>query len=251
MTIAILSAMAEENASLVQQMESVRSVEIAQRIYHTGTLWGRDVVVVFSHWGKVAAASTATILIHHFKVTEILFTGVAGAIDPTLRIGDIVIADMLYQHDMDARPMIERHEIPLLGIAGMAANTDRLEQLEKASQNFVKHDLKQVISSDTLTSFSLSEPSVKIAAIASGDQFISSTEKVNDIRSRLSNVACVEMEGGAIAQVCTEFSVPFSVVRTISDSANEHAAVDFPRFISEVAQVYSLGIVQRLFKKAF
>ena len=63
MTIAILSAMAEENASLMAHMTDVRIIEAGQRTYYQGQLWGQSVVVVFSHWGKVAAASTVTYLI--------------------------------------------------------------------------------------------------------------------------------------------------------------------------------------------
>jgi adenosylhomocysteine nucleosidase len=53
------------------------------------------------------------------------------------------------------------------------------------------------------------------------------------------------MEGAAVAQVCHEFGLPFGVVRTISDDANEHAPVDFMRFVERVAARYTLGIVTR------
>lgn len=249
MRIAILSAMAEENASLVEQMSDVRVSDIGRRQYYCGRLWGVDVVVVFSHWGKVAAASTATVLITHFKVDEVIFTGVAGAIDPTLGVGDVVIASQLYQHDMDVRPIIERHEIPLLGIAAMPSSILRQQQLMTCAQKFVTTQIEQMMSSKIIDEFSLQSPKVVLAAIASGDQFVSSVASVNDLRSRLPDVACVEMEGGAVAQVCLEFDIPFSVIRTLSDSADEEAGIDFPRFIKEAAQIFSSGIVKNLFEQ--
>lgn len=247
MPIAVLSAMAEENASLVHQMVDVQRTEIGKRVYHEGCLWGVDVVVVFSHWGKVAAASTASVLINRFNVSEIIFTGVAGAIDHTLNVGDVVIASDLYQHDMDARPLIARHEIPLLGVSAMPSDTSRRKPLMDAANTFVKTQLAHELPAEIVTEFSLQQPFVTTAAIASGDQFISSTQQVVDLRERLPDVVCVEMEGGAVAQVCTEFNIPFSIIRTISDAANEQAGIDFPRFVKEAAQLYSMGIVRNLF----
>lgn len=246
MTIAIMSAMAEENASLLSHMTNVSTTEIGRRIYHTGELWGQPVVIVFSHWGKVAAASTVTHLISCMDVQEVIFTGVAGGIHESLNVGDIVIAKALYQHDMDASPIIPRHEIPLMGVAAIESNAERRFQLRQAAENFVSKNLKTALSAQTREEFSLDALKVITADIASGDQFISSNDAVEDLRTRLPSVACVEMEGAAIAQVCQDYSMPFSVVRTISDSANDSAHIDFPKFIKEVAQVYTLGILRSL-----
>ena len=170
----------------------------------------------------------------------------AGGIDRTLNIGDIVVATDLYQHDMDARPIIERHEIPLLGVAAMPSSVPRRGQLLEAARRFVDSQLLDALSADTISEFSLHSPKVLSAPVASGDQFISTEQRVDDIRSRLPGVACVEMEGASVAQVCTEFGIPFSVVRTISDAANEQAGIDFPKFIRSVARIYSLNIVKNL-----
>ena len=248
MTIAIMSAMAEENASLLSQMTNVSTIEVGRRVYHTGELWGQPVVTVFSHWGKVAAASTVTHLISCMDVQEVIFTGVAGGIHESLNIGDIVIAKALYQHDMDASPIIPRHEIPLMGVTEIESDASRRVQLQEAAEGFVDNDLNSVLSEQIREEFALNSPKVVTADIASGDQFISSNEAVQDLRQRLPSVACVEMEGAAIAQVCHDYTVPFSVVRTISDAANDSAHIDFPRFIEEVAQIYTLGILRSLLK---
>lgn len=249
MTIAIMSAMVEENASLLNHMTDVIPIEAGGREYLRGNLWGQSVVIVFSHWGKVAAASTVTHLIACMDVQEVIFTGVAGGIHDNLQVGDIVVAEQLYQHDMDASPIIPRHEIPLMGVASIESDPSRRLQLTSAAQDFIDTHLSVDLSQQVRDEFSLQSPKVVTADIASGDQFISSNEAVEDLRERLPNVACVEMEGAAVAQVCQNYKIPFSVVRTISDAANDSAHVDFPKFIEAVAQAYTLGIIRSLFLK--
>lgn len=245
--IAIMSAMEEECVSLINLMQNTQETFIAGRTYHVGELWDKEVVVVFSRWGKVAAASTTVILIREFKASEVIFTGVAGAIDKTLCVGDVIIGTSLYQHDLDARPMLAQYEIPLLGIVGIETDRNRRQQLYQAAVKFIDTELTKVVSKQSLDEFSLSKPKVILAGIATGDQFITDDEHAATIKNNLPDVVCVEMEGGAVAQVCNEYGVRFSVVRTISDSADSHASIDFPKFVAVVAQVYSLGIIRLLF----
>lgn len=240
-----MSAMHEENASIVEEMSIENKQTIGARTYYTGKLLGQSVVVVFSHWGKVAASITATSLINLFDAKEIIFTGVAGAIDTRLGIGDIVIGTDLYQHDMDVSPLIPRHEIPLLGTAAIAADESIRSRLASAARQFIENDFSKMLAEDAIRSFNLQSPRVQLAAIASGDQFVSQNALSADIKQRLPEVACVEMEGAAVAQVCESFGVPFGVIRTISDGANESSDMDFQAFVSSVARVYSLGILKR------
>ena len=107
--------MREEIETLIHEIEVSDKVVKGMRSYYKGKLWEKEVVLVFSRWGKVASATPATHLITDFEVSEILFTGVAGAVDSTLNIGDVVIGDAMYQHDMDASPLLEPFEVPLLG----------------------------------------------------------------------------------------------------------------------------------------
>jgi len=234
--------MHEENASIVNDMQVDHEVDIGGRTYYSGRLCGKEVVVVFSHWGKVAASITATTLITKFAADEIIFTGVAGAINNTISIGDIVIGNNLYQHDMDASPIIERHEIPLLGRAEIATTHIIQEKLKAATEQFLLSDFEQSVGQSAKAQFNIDKPSVIVADIASGDQFVSDVNLAVDILGRLPSVACVEMEGAAVAQVCEAFGLPFGLVRTISDGANDQSDNDFPAFISQVAQAYSLGV---------
>ncbi len=113
--IGILGAMPEEINGIVSLLKDKTEVVKGMRTYYLGSINNIEVVVVFSRWGKVASATTVTHLIVEFGITELFFTGVAGAINPDLNIGDIVIASSLIQHDLDARPIMKRFEIPLLG----------------------------------------------------------------------------------------------------------------------------------------
>src|SRR5262249_35396261 len=219
-----------------------------QRCYTSGHRWGAHVVLVFSRWGKVAAPATATHLIADFGVAEILFTGVAGAAQPGLNVGDVVVGARLWQHDMDARPLFPRHEIPLLSRSSFATDEKRRDQLLQAAATFLSHDLPRAASDATRAAFHIQSPKAVEGDIASGDKFFADRADLADLLLRLPTIAAVDMESAAVAQVCHEYSVPFTVVRTISDAADESAAHDFPRFVTQVASAYSHGILRRLFK---
>jgi adenosylhomocysteine nucleosidase len=245
--IGIMSAMPEEIAGLVAEMGSPTwTVRAGMRTYHRGFLWGQPAILVFSRWGKVAAATTATYLIEHFGVDPILFTGVAGGIDPSLHVGDVVIASKLYQHDMDARPLFAKHEIPLLGVDGFETDLQSRRATRAAAERFLDEDLHTQVSPDTLREFHISRPRVVVGEIASGDRFVAQGSAVRRLQEELPGIACVEMEGAAVAQVCHEYGVPLAVLRTISDAADESASSAFTRFVQCVASAYSHGILKQL-----
>ena len=248
MPIGIMAAMQEEIDTLLKELPAGSEVvNEGRRTYHSGHLWGTPVIMVFSRWGKVAAATTATDLISDFSVSEILFTGVAGAVEPRLRVGDIVVAALLWQHDMDARPLFPRHEIPLLGCSSFASDEKRRNQLLEAATTFLGHDLPTAISAATRATFHIQAPKAIEGDLASGDKFFAHRAERADLLLDLPTIAAVDMESAAVAQVCHEYSVPFTVVRTISDAADESATHDFPLFVREVASAYSHGILKRLF----
>jgi adenosylhomocysteine nucleosidase len=246
MTIGIMSAMREEIDSLLAEMKDVAMVEVGMRTYHRGTLWGTPVVLVFSRWGKVAAATTATYLIDHFGVNRLVFTGVAGGTDGSLGVGDVVVAAKLYQHDMDARPLFPRHEVPLLGVTAFATDAVLRRAALAAAGRFVNSQLPYRIDPELLREFGIVRPRVVEGDVASGDRFFASPGDRDELKKDLPDVVCVEMEGAAVAQVCHEYGVPFVVIRTISDSADESASVEFARFVKQVASRYSHGIVKDL-----
>ncbi|MCC6427582.1 MAG: 5'-methylthioadenosine/adenosylhomocysteine nucleosidase [Phycisphaerales bacterium] len=219
-----------------------RSERVGDREFHTGVFGGVGVVLVFSRWGKVAAGITASQLIERFGVREIWFTGVAGRLDPALRVGDIVVGRRLIQHDMDARPLFARYEVPLSGRTFMETSELVRKRLLDAAIRFVG-EIDLHIAADVRGRFGLRAPAIVVGDIATGDRFIRSRAESARLRAELPTCACVEMEGAAVAQACLERGVPFGVVRTISDSADDSAHVDFPRFLAEVASVYSERVV--------
>jgi adenosylhomocysteine nucleosidase len=246
MTVAILSAMREEIHTLLAEMgPGVEVVRAGRREYHRGTLWGVPVVLAFSRWGKVAAATTTTFLIERFGVDRVLFTGVAGGVAPGLRVGDVVVARTLVQHDLDARPLCARHEIPLLGVTSLPTDDALRGAVRAAAERFVRQG-SGGLAPEHRREFHIDRPRVVEGDVASGDRFFANRADLDELRGRLPGVACVEMEGAAVAQVCHEYGVPCAVVRTVSDSADEGAPADFSRFVQRVASAYSHGILRQL-----
>ena len=242
MTIGIMGAMPEEVNILREQMSDITEVTMGSRQFCCGKLNQQDVVLVFSRWGKVAAATTATTLITHFNITQLIFTGVAGAVSPSLNIGDIVIARELYQHDMDPSPLFPKHEIPLTGNTFFEANTALVNNAQAAAEQLLA-TIDAKIPLQTLSSFQIKAPRCHIGTIASGDQFVASTQQTNAILHDQPTTLAVEMEGAAVAQVCYDYQIPFVVIRTISDRADHEAHIDFPSFIADVASHYTEAIV--------
>ena len=243
--LAIISAMPDEITLIVESLTEVTTRTLGSRQYHAGNFADTPVVVVFSGWGKVAAAATTAQLIASYDVTDVVFTGVAGAVRHGLSIGDVVVGSELIQHDLDASPIFPRYEVPLLGKAMLPTDAQLRAQLRSAAEEFLRQDLAAAVPQSSRDWFRISSPQVIEGVIASGDQFIDSREEIEALRQRLPKVACVEMEGAAVAQVCNAYSMPFGIVRTISDAADENAPHDFPRFSREVSGQYSLGILGR------
>lgn len=245
MKLGIISALHEEQQGLVEALQWRRRVVHGMREYWTGQLGAVEAVCVLSRIGKVAAATTATSLIERFGVTHILFTGVAGSGDTGVKVGDIVVAESLVQHDMDASPLFPRFEVPLTGQAYFFSDVALTAQLTLAANAFLENDFNNVIDERERKVFRLAMPTVHRGLVASGDQFVNGKARIQTLKEALPGLLAVEMEGAAVAQVCFELGVPFAIIRTISDNANENAATDFMRFVKSVAARYAYHIVRR------
>jgi len=242
--IGIISAMQEEIQALLNELQNVSTTNKGMRTYYSGTLFNKKVVLVFSRWGKVASAATTTQLINDFNVDEIIFTGVAGGIKEELNIGDVVIGENMYQHDLNATPFYEKLEIPI--IKRKYIKTTNTSNLLNATSLFLNTYNNHIKITDAQL-FSITNPKVVIGDIASGDQFISSLKKIKKLNKLIPSATCVEMEGAAVAQVCFEYNTPFSIIRIISDKANDNATIDFPKFANTIASNYALGILKNYF----
>jgi adenosylhomocysteine nucleosidase len=245
MRLGIISALHEEQQGLVEALQRPYKRTHGLRDYWLGSCFDIDAVCVLSRIGKVAAAMTATTLVEKFGVTHILFTGVAGAGDRSIRVGDIVVADSLVQHDMDASPLFPRYEVPLTGRTYLPADHPMTLQLADAARQFLDDEFETAIAPAERALFGLDQPRLHRGLVASGDQFIHDREWIDGLNAALSGLLAVEMEGAAVAQVCHELGIPFAVIRTISDNANENAATDFTHFVKSVAAQYAFRIVRR------
>ena len=252
--IAIAAAMREELGALLAAMPDERPVLLAGREFWLGHLDGHDVVMVLSRIGKVAAAMTATLLVHEFGAERAIFTGTAGGLHPSARVGDVVVASALLQHDMDASPLFPRHEVPLYGtdrfhcdarLSAALADAARtvLDDATRSASGAAREDVGLDV--DDLRAFAITSPQVRTGLVISGDRFVASAQECAALRERLPDALAVEMEGAALAQVCHDLGVPCAVVRTISDRADDSAHVDFSRFAASVASRYTVAIVRR------
>ena len=244
-SLAIVSAMHEELHALLALLEphaADATRTIAGRRFHIGSMQGRPVVLVLSGIGKVAAATTASLLIHEFDARALVFTGVAGGLGEGVRVGDIVVADATLQHDMDASPIFPKYEVPLTGRSRFDADADLTAQLVASAVRCMA-DADTTIGPAHLTQFGIASPRVHQGLIVSGDRFVATAVESRALVAALPDALAVEMEGAAVAQVCADFDRPFAMLRTISDRADDAAHVDFSRFIAKVASIYTRAVV--------
>lgn len=236
--IAIVSAMHAELHALLPLVQGARIEERAGRRCHIGRIDGHDVVLVLSGIGKVAAATTAAVLLDGMDVSALLLTGVAGGLGAGVRVGDIVVATTLLQHDLDVSPLFPRYEVPHTGRSHFSADAALCAALEAGCADTLRSP------PPGCAALGLGAPRLHRGLVISGDRFVSTEAESRALRSALPLALAVEMEGAAVAQVCADFARPFGVVRAISDRADDAAAGDFGRFVAEVAALLSRDIVR-------
>ncbi len=246
-TTAILSALAEEQQGLLERIQNPQLVRRAGRDFWRGTLHDQSVVLGLSRIGKVAAATTATTLIEAFAIDRILFTGVAGALDASVNVGDVVVATGFVQHDMDASPLFPRFEVPLYRRSIFACDRLLTDLLFDASRLTLTERRQRVAQAQVPAG-----PVTHKGLIASGDCFVSTAQSSSALKLAMRGAGldplAVEMEGAAVAQVCFDYGAPFAAVRTISDRSDEYAPADFQHFVTQVASHYALGIVDQFMR---
>jgi adenosylhomocysteine nucleosidase len=228
MILGIIGAMDEEVETLLKEIIVEKMTVKARMEFNCGSLWGQKVIVVRSGIGKVNAAVCAQILVDDFHVDSIINVGIAGGIGESINPGDVVIADNLVQHDMDTSAFGDRiGQIPRLDTFDFKCSKDLVAKAKEACGNL--GDVKSFI-----------------GRIVTGDQFIADVEKIRWLNNEFDAVAC-EMEGGSIAQVCQLNSVPFVVIRSISDNANTGAHMDYEKF-KYIAVENSIVILKNMLK---
>ena len=251
--IAIVSAMHPELAAVLAWLPQKQKQTVAGREFVLGRWHGHEVVAVLSRIGKVAAATTATVLIERFDVGQVLFTGVAGGVAPNAQVGDVVVASAFVQHDMDASPLFPIYEVPLYGRSHFATDAVLTAELALAAQTALAQGVLDAADLADLADMGMDKGQVNRTAqvhqglILSGDRFVSTRMESQRLQQALPLALAVEMEGAAVAQVCADYGVPFAAMRTISDRADDDAHADFVKFVDKVASRYSAAILDHFF----
>lgn len=212
MTLGIISAMSEELEILLQDMNIESTITKANMTFNKGTLWGQNVVAVVSGIGKVNAAVCTQILVSEYSVDKVINVGVAGGIGKDIYPGDVVVADNLVQHDMDTTAFGDAHgQVPRLDTFDFKCDSELVSLAKSVCDK-------------------ISDLNTFVGRIVSGDIFVADIEKIKWLEKEFSALSC-EMEGASIAHVCYLNSIPFVVIRSISDNANNGAHIDYEKFI--------------------
>ena len=241
--IAILGAFDEEVEILEGQLVNPKAHTIEGIQFLTGTLNEQNVVIARTGVGKVNAAMTATLVIEHFRPNRVIFTGVAGGLNPDLRIGDIVIAQKTAQHDLGR---LESAEIENFGVRNLI-NGKRNPVFFPADPGLLQITetvLADIKLSPLQTPQGQRHPRIIRGTVVTGDVFVASDAKKTDLHKDLGADA-VEMEGAAVAQICWQRNVPCLVIRSLSDNADANASEDFKKYY-KIAARNSATLVTRI-----
>ena len=214
--IGIIGALDIELERLIGAMQEPVHREISGVPFTCGRLLGTDVVIARAGVGKVNAAVCAQTMALIYEPELIINSGVSGALSPELRVGDVVIGTDVVQHDVDTTALGDE--------PGFVSTVDRLSF---PLDNFAS----------TAIAAAAEELGIRAVRgrIASGDQFVASTERKEEIVRLFSAVTC-EMEAGAIAHVCFLNRIPCAVIRSISDGGNEEAPMSYEEFLPLAAK---------------
>ena len=210
--VGIIGAMELEVSALKGQIKGITVKKKAGMEFCEGTIGGVNVVVVRCGIGKVNAALCVQILCDDFGVSHVINTGVAGSLNNDLNIGEILISKDAVHHDVDVTIFSYKiGEVPQLGVREFPADQGLISAAEKAIKE-KQPDLNY-----------------RIGRVASGDQFISSSEVKERIIKNF-EADCAEMEGASIAHGAYLNGIPFVIIRAISDKADGSAEEDYPTF---------------------
>jgi len=213
--LAIMGAMEEEITPLLANFTDINKIDYANNTYYECKLGDLNVVIAYSKIGKVFSTLTASTMIQKFGCDTLLFSGVAGGVNPTLKIGDLIVANQLSQHDLDITAFGHPHGFVPGGSVYVNTN-ERLKNiaLEVAEENNIK---------------------IIEGIIATGDQFVADEARKSFIETTF-NADALEMEGASVAVVCDALNVPCLILRAISDTADMDAGFSFEEFLVTSAQ---------------
>jgi len=227
--IGIIGAMEEEIALLQQKSNIISEEQIIDLTFYKGTLHNKNMILVKSGIGKVNAALCTQILIDRFHVDCVINVGVAGAVYKQLSIGDIVISEDAVQHDMDT------------SVFG-----DPIGIIPRMKESYFKADKTLIDLAKKCSTTLTSKARIFTGRIASGDQFISTPQGKQKIWQTVQGY-CAEMEGAAIAHACYVNHIPFVIIRSISDDAEDKSHIAYEQFV-KIAAENSSELLEKMFE---
>lgn len=216
---AVIGAMEEEIVGLLKGLQNIEQIEPGTMDFplYKGLLGGKPVLVARCGIGKVNAALCTQYLIDKFPIQAIINSGVAGAINPDVRIGDLVVSTSALYHDFDAKFFgYPKGAIPRMAISEFSADGNLVKLALQESRAVMGHER------------------VHSGLIVSGDQFVAGSTGKQSIVKDFPEAMCVEMEGAAIAHAAYQNQVPFVILRTMSDQADDTAPEDFDAYLAKV-----------------
>jgi adenosylhomocysteine nucleosidase len=224
-----MSALPGELTLFQEQISGGEMVTFGGHDFRTGVIGSRDVVVTAAGIGKVNAAMVATLAIDHFNPSVVIFTGVAGGVDDTLGIGDVVVAEHVLHHDTgvlepDGFSLYQSGHVPFFNPTEQLGYRPSDELLERIRPRLANVELAPVLQR---------QPAIAFGTIATGDQFLQSDPHRRWLHETL-RAHAVEMEGAAVAQVAEHFCVDHLVIRAVSDLAGSTSSLDFAQFLDDV-----------------
>jgi adenosylhomocysteine nucleosidase len=232
--LAVLGAFEQEVSLLDDLLAGAERREIEGIEFVSGRIGGRPVVVAWTGVGKVNAAMVTTLLIEHFQPAQVLFTGIAGAVDPNREPGDIVFAARTAHHDMGSywsegivpggvRNRLTGETNPVF----FPADPNLLAGAERAARETVFDPVDHRNGARP--------PRVVVGTVVTGDTFVASQEKCEELVEQFEADA-VEMEGAAVTQLCYQRRIACLVIRSMADKADESAVVDKQKFYNLAAR---------------
>ena len=192
MKIGIIVAMRKELDLLLPLLQNSEESRMSGFEFHCGKVGRHDVMVMQCGIGKVNAAMGTLMLVNHFAPNYVINSGVAGGADTSVNVMDVVAGAQVAYHDVWCGPESELGRVQ--GLPLYFEGAEKLLELLPQREDIHK------------------------GLICSGDQFIDTMEQVNRIKGNFPDALAVDMESGAIAQVCYLCQVPFLALRVISDS---------------------------------
>ena len=220
----IICATETEMKAIINEIKDIREKRIGRIVFFEGKFNNKDIVFVQSGIGKVNAAITATLLIEKYDIDKVIFSGVSGALDKALKIGDIVIANDVVQHDFAVGAFgYKKGQIPQMEVWSFEGDKDLIKKVQETSDEKIK---------------------LHYGRILTGDQFIYKKEEKLDLGKEF-EALCVDMESGAVAQVCYIMNVKFLIIRSISDSVTDESSMEYDKF-AELAAENSKEILKKI-----